>query len=76
MGAKEGLGWMIVRYYPIHIMKLQILETELDSLTVRVRLFVLTQPQAEEEGDMYEVGRALGKGAGDVGRIYRGCDEA
>ena len=45
---------------PVRIMKLKILETELDSPPVRFRLRVISRLQAEEEDDLYEFGRAMG----------------
>ena len=57
---------------PVRIMKLQVLEMELYCLPVHVCLCVLARFQAEEEGDMDEVGLALGKGEGYLGRIRRG----
>ena len=54
---------------PVRIMKLQVLEIELYCLPVHVCLCVLARFQAEKEGDMDEVGLALGKGVGDVDRL-------
>ena len=57
---KEGLGGSVVSDDPVRIMKLKILETELDSPPVRFRLRVISRLQAEEEDDLYEFGRAMG----------------
>ena len=57
---------------PVRIMKLKVLEMVLYCLPVQVCLCVLARPQAEEEGDLDEVGLALGKGEGYVGRLRCG----
>ena len=69
---EEGLGGSLVRDDPICIMKLKVLEIVLYCLPVQVCLCVLARPQAEEEGDLDEVGLALGKREGYVGRLRRG----
>ena len=43
---------------------------------MRVCLSALARPQAEEEGDLDEVGLSLGKGSIDVVRLRRGHDES
>ena len=60
---------------PVRIVKLQILEKELECLPVQFCLCVIARPQAEEEGDMVEVGLVLGEGAGDVSRLHCGHGE-
>ena len=69
---KEGLGKSVVRDEPVRIMKLKILEKDLECLPVLFFLCVLARPQAEEEGDLDGVGLVLGEGAGDVSRLHRG----
>ena len=61
---------------PLCIVKLKILDTELDRPPVQVHLPVLSRRQAEEEGYLDEVSLALGKGAGNVGPLRRGHDKA
>ena len=65
-----------MRYDPFRIAKLKMLVMELDSLPVWFCLCVLARLQAEEEGDLDEVGQALVEGAGDVGQFLHNHDEA
>ena len=60
----------------VRIVKLQILETELDSPFMQVCLHLLAQPQAKEAVGLDEVSRAMGEGSGDVVRLCRSHDEA
>ena len=57
-------------------MTLHVLEAELECPPLRVSLYVLAGSQAEEEGNMGDVGQALYKGAGGVSSLRSGPDEA
>ena len=61
------LGRGLLRDDPILVMKLHVLEAELDRPPMRVSLCVLAGSQAEEEGNLGEVGQALSEEAGGVG---------
>ena len=51
-GAKDGLGRSVMRDEPVHIVKLQMIEMELDCPPVQVCLRAIVRLKAEGEGDM------------------------
>ena len=53
----------------IHIVKLQVLETELERLPRKVCLRVIEQLHTEEEGDLNVAILALGEGTEDASRL-------
>ena len=73
---EKDLGRGVLRDESALVVKLHILEAELEHLLVRVSLRVLAGSQAEEEGDLDEFSQALYEGAGGFSCLRSGHDKA
>ena len=65
--VETSLIWGIVWDDPVHVVKLEVPEAELGGTSMGLRVYVLAEAYAEEEGDLDEISCALIFGGGGSG---------